>query len=833
MSAIGGTILGLVAVVLGIVAAILVLIYVIVPICKGLGWCIGAVFTGIGFLLRHIFEFIFGMIGDTVRSIGAVIAMIVLTPLAVLNVIFGRWSAATHFAGGVKREIGVGLACLYRVALKRPLRLLFLDGLLEGVEQRVPEAMAAAPGPDRPSRRTGTFTGYTILGSLKGGGSGAKLYIAEPGEEIRRKYRRMPDRVVIKSFALAEGSSLPQIVRESRALECAKKLGLVFEHAMDANRFYYVMPYHDGDNLAIVTRQLHGASEGDGLGQRQLDAALGYVRDLAMTLETYHREGLWHKDVKPENVIVHGGHAHLVDLGLVTPLRSAMTLTTHGTEYFRDPEMVRQALQGVKVHQVNGAKFDVYAVGAVLYFMIENDFPAHGALSRFSRRSPEAVKWIVRRAMADYHHRYDSSQQMLDDLNHVLRADDPFAVKPASLPSMHGMAGDVDAEPVDDEPVFAAAPAGAPHTTVPPAADAASNDAAREQVLPEINVTNWWTGAYNAVATAVNDAVAEAEASDRDVAVVMRHVSVPDRTVAPEAAPRRSARELRRDARHARREVRRAARHARHRANPGRPSFALAAVCTVFLLAIVGGTSLLVVNGAGSGQRTTPDAPMAVTMTTGESRPAVLLVVDEDVDATGAHRAGIDELLAAYTAHYDVINENEDDVRLAFAQWQSGQDLASQHELDEAFKSSGLYGVVYVTADQLASGNAMAASLICSSHDDARSWRYAPKPAPSVDRGSWLVINDHPSRYSEAVEPLISEQLDRLGAEGYGLVTDDDVEVQLRTALPAGRLERIDALSVKAASLLRSNGFNGIVCVYRTDDDPNTTSVGVRTIPIP
>jgi hypothetical protein len=35
-----------------------------------------------------------------------------------------------------------------------------------------------------------------------------------------------------------------------------------------------------------------------------------------------------------------------VDFGLITPLRSAMTLTTHGTEYFRDPEMVRMALQG-------------------------------------------------------------------------------------------------------------------------------------------------------------------------------------------------------------------------------------------------------------------------------------------------------------------------------------------------------------------------------------------------------------------------------------------------------------------------------------------------------
>ena len=61
---------------------------------------------------------------------------------------------------------------------------------------------------------------------------------------------------------------------------------------------------------------------------------LGYEIDLVSTLDRYHADGLWHKDVKPDNIIVHGGAAHLVDFGLATSLRSAMTLTTHGTEYF-------------------------------------------------------------------------------------------------------------------------------------------------------------------------------------------------------------------------------------------------------------------------------------------------------------------------------------------------------------------------------------------------------------------------------------------------------------------------------------------------------------------
>jgi hypothetical protein len=281
---------------------------------------------------------------------------------------------------------------------------------------------------------------------------------------------------------------------------------------MDEHRFFYVMPYRQGEHLGVITRQLHGRSDGRGLSGRQLSEALGYVQDLLATLSRYHDAGLWHKDVKPDNVIVHDGRAYLVDLGLVTPLRSAMTLTTHGTEYFRDPEMVRMALRGVKVHQVDGAKFDIYAAGAVLYFVLENTFPAHGGLSTFGKKSPEAARWIIRRSMTDYSKRYETAAQMLEDLDFVSRAPDPYAVKPAELPSMRGI-GAPPAEEPDEAPgveveVVAAAgspvppPAAAPvETPAEPVAAAApaAAEVGRSRSRPRIRVTNWWTGAYEVV----------------------------------------------------------------------------------------------------------------------------------------------------------------------------------------------------------------------------------------------------------------------------------------------------------------------------------------------
>jgi serine/threonine protein kinase len=502
-----------------IVAFILFTIFVMVPLFRGIGWLVIGFFNAIGWFVSHIFEFIGGMIGDVVRLLGSILALIVLTVLVPANVIIGRWSAAGHFAGALKRELAVAGGCVYRFCLRRPLKLFWLHGLLEGLEERVPEAMHAAPTSDTPSKRTGQFDGYTIVGSLRSGGSGGKLYVARPDEAKRAKLTGHPDLVVIKTFAVTEGSSLPQIVRESRALECAKQLGHVLEHGMDEHRFFYVMPYHAGDHLGIIARQMHAETDGKGLPRRQLAQACSYMKDLLATLSVYHEGGFWHKDIKPENIIVHDGRAHVVDLGLITPLKSAMTLTTHGTEYFRDPEMVRQALRGVKVHQVNGVKFDIYAAGAVLYFVLENTFPAHGGLSRFTHNSPEALRWIVKRAMAEYNQRYESAEMMLADLEVVTNAADPFAVKPAELPSMRGGGKSVEELDVDVETRSPqAAQVAAAGSPIPPkgtpsdwsrgqsetgAASVSSGASGRfgdrprgPERRPRLRIVDWFTGKY-------------------------------------------------------------------------------------------------------------------------------------------------------------------------------------------------------------------------------------------------------------------------------------------------------------------------------------------------
>jgi serine/threonine protein kinase len=478
VSGVPGIMLIIVGAVIALPLGVVAIIYLIVPL-----------FRAIGFFFKQLFGFVGSTIADTFRVLGALITSVVLCFLVLGNIVVGRWSASAHFGRAVQSEFATAGHCLYRLVIGNPARALCLTALTEGIEKRIPQVVAAAPGPDQPKGgRLNQFDGYTIVGSLAGGGSGGRLYIAEPDNRKKAAFAKDGqadvEQVVIKTFSLKEGSTLPQIVRENRALDAAKRLGLILEHDLTPERFYYAMRYVPGENLSLVTQRLHAAAGPAGLDRRQLADVLGYMTDLMSTLRTYHEGGLWHKDVKPDNIIVARGAAHLVDFGLVTPLRSAMTLTTHGTEYFRDPEMVRMALRGVKVHEVDGAKFDVYAAGAVLFSMIENSFPAHGGLSQLSKSCPEALRWIVRRAMTDYEKRYPTARAMLADLAVVASAADPFAVKLAQLPSVAGADPDVEIPAAAPSPAAGQAQepgvfvAGFPRAEVKAAAAAAGAPAA-------------------------------------------------------------------------------------------------------------------------------------------------------------------------------------------------------------------------------------------------------------------------------------------------------------------------------------------------------------------
>src|SRR6185437_17062210 len=72
-------------------------------------------------------------------------------------------------------------------------------------------------------------------------------------------------------------------------------------------RPFYVMPYVDGETLRQrLTRE----------GPLPVSEALRLMREAGEALHYAHGEGLIHRDVKPENVLLSQGHALVADFGI-------------------------------------------------------------------------------------------------------------------------------------------------------------------------------------------------------------------------------------------------------------------------------------------------------------------------------------------------------------------------------------------------------------------------------------------------------------------------------------------------------------------------------------
>ncbi|MEU7143140.1 protein kinase [Nocardia sp. NPDC046473] len=91
-------------------------------------------------------------------------------------------------------------------------------------------------------------------------------------------------------------------------------------------------------------------------------AAVGIVGQVAVALDTAHRAGLVHRDVKPSNVVVHAnGFAYLIDFGIAHGIGQTAVTTTGlaiGTLAYMAPERFTGKAD---------ARSDVYSLACVLY----------------------------------------------------------------------------------------------------------------------------------------------------------------------------------------------------------------------------------------------------------------------------------------------------------------------------------------------------------------------------------------------------------------------------------------------------------------------------------
>ncbi len=175
--------------------------------------------------------------------------------------------------------------------------------------------------------------------------------------------------VVLRSPSHAEtfALGLRSFVNEARLLAGFDHPALVKVHQFwEAHgTAYMVMQYYPGRTLHSERRAMHGPP---------CEAWLrGITEPVLSALELLHRQGVYHRDISPDNIIVTpGGQPVLLDFGAARRVVGdrAQSLTAILKPDFAPVEQYADV-----PHMRQGAWTDLYALGAVVYFMLKGSPP--------------------------------------------------------------------------------------------------------------------------------------------------------------------------------------------------------------------------------------------------------------------------------------------------------------------------------------------------------------------------------------------------------------------------------------------------------------------------
>ncbi|HKB00978.1 MAG TPA: protein kinase [Gemmataceae bacterium] len=219
---------------------------------------------------------------------------------------------------------------------------------------------------------------YRVVQFLGSGGMGA-VYRAE--------HRRMERPVALKVIhrdLVARPGAVDRFRQEVKAAGRLSHPNIVTAHDADeaGGLHFLVMEFVEGMSLAQLVRDR---------GRLPPKAASGIVRQAALGLQHAHEQGMVHRDVKPQNLMLTpGGRVKILDFGLARFAREAAppddtlpdgptgpdsltcTGSVLGTPDFIAPEQARDS------STVDG-RADVYSLGCTLYYLLTARVPFPGA----------------------------------------------------------------------------------------------------------------------------------------------------------------------------------------------------------------------------------------------------------------------------------------------------------------------------------------------------------------------------------------------------------------------------------------------------------------------
>jgi serine/threonine-protein kinase len=149
---------------------------------------------------------------------------------------------------------------------------------------------------------------YSLERELGGGGM-SRVFVARD-ESLGRA-------VVVKVLApeLAEGVSIERFAREIRlaaALQEPHIVPLLSAGATHEGLPYYTMPFVAGESLRARLRRGTDVP---------IAEAVSILRDVTRALVYAHSQGIVHRDIKPDNILLSSGTAMVTDFGIAKAIQ--------------------------------------------------------------------------------------------------------------------------------------------------------------------------------------------------------------------------------------------------------------------------------------------------------------------------------------------------------------------------------------------------------------------------------------------------------------------------------------------------------------------------------